>query len=40
MKTSCQKFFIPCGIQQIKLENQFSISPPILNSEDWWLFVC
>ena len=39
-KHPIRKFFIPCGIQENKLENQLSISPPILNSEDWWSTVC
>ena len=38
-KPPVRKFLIPCGIQENKLENLFSISLPILNIKDWWLIV-
>ena len=39
-KPPVRKFLIPCGIQENKLENQFSVSLPILYIKDWWLTVC
>ena len=38
-KPPIRKFLIPCEIQKNKLENQFSILQPVLNSEDCWLIV-
>lgn len=38
-KPPIRKLSILCGINEKNLENQFLISMPILNSEDWWLIV-
>ena len=39
-KSPARSLFVLSEIQENKLENQFSVFPPILNSEDWWLIAC